>query len=102
MSNTGLVNRRRAAAAAKPAPKRRKVIGLDDAPPGVPRLLLTREEAAYALHMSLAKVKQLIARGESGIAAPGGIFSMKIGGSRRIPMWAIEAYTRPLAGQEGA
>lgn len=73
-------------------PKRRKLAGLDE--PGVPRLLLSVEEAAFALGIRKRKMEELIARGPEH----GGVFSKKIGGRRLVPVWTLEEYTRPPVG----
>jgi excisionase family DNA binding protein len=88
-------------ALAKLAPKtqRRRVAGVDDR---VPLLLYTVEQAAQALGCKKRKMEVLIARGCIGVPAPDGIYSMKIGGLRRVPVWALEAYTRPQTGQQSA
>lgn len=75
-------------------PKRRKVAGMDDA--GAPRLLLTVEEAAYRLHISKRQMERLILRGVD----LDGCASLKIGGLRRVPLWALEEYIRRQAGRD--
>lgn len=78
----------------KPTQKRRVAVGLDDR---VPAVVYTTREAADALRISETHMRKLIRRGEIGIAPPDGIYSLKIGSLRRIPIWAVEAYTRPQA-----
>jgi excisionase family DNA binding protein len=57
-------------------------------------LLLTVEEAAALLRIGRSRVYDLIASGE--------IESVKIGGSRRVPRDAAEAYVRRLVAEQGA
>jgi excisionase family DNA binding protein len=57
-------------------------------PPG--KLLLTAQEAAHRLGMSRTKVFQLITRKE--------LSSVKIGGARRIPVWALYDFVDGLIG----
>lgn len=52
----------------------------------VPKLLLTVEEAAAALGIKRWKMNLMVQSGE--------VRSLKVGRLRRIPMWALEAYTR--------
>ncbi|MEW9531983.1 helix-turn-helix domain-containing protein [Microbispora sp. NPDC049125] len=58
------------------------------------RLLLTVPEAAEALAISRAKLYQLIASGTVG--------SVRIDGSRRVPIAALTDYISRLASQERA
>jgi excisionase family DNA binding protein len=51
---------------------------------GTPRLLLTVPEAAEALAISRSKLYELL--------AAGAVASIRIDGSRRIPLSALEAY----------
>jgi excisionase family DNA binding protein len=51
---------------------------------GVPRLLLTVPEAAEALAISRSKLYELL--------AAGAVASLRIDGSRRVPVTALEAY----------
>ncbi len=61
----------------------------------MPRLLLTVPEAADALAISRSKLYELI--------ASGAIASIRINGSRRIPLSALEEYvSRPLAERTAA
>lgn len=53
--------------------------------PATPRFLLSMEEVAYELHMSVGGVHKLLARGELG-------GSVKIGRRRLWPIKAIEVY----------
>jgi excisionase family DNA binding protein len=57
-----------------------------------PRLLLTVPEAAVALAISRSKLYELLAAGL--------VRSVRIDGSRRIPVEALEAYVACLLGQE--
>jgi excisionase family DNA binding protein len=54
----------------------------------MPRLLLTVPEAAQALAISRSKLYELLARGA--------IASIRIDGSRRIPLTALEDYVSRL------
>jgi excisionase family DNA binding protein len=54
------------------------------------KLLLTAQEAAHRLSMSRTTVFQLITRKE--------LFSVKIGGARRIPVWALYDFVHGLIG----
>lgn len=54
----------------------------------MPRLLLTVPEAAQALAISRSKLYELL--------ASGAIASIRIDGSRRIPLAALEAYVSGL------
>ena len=54
----------------------------------MPRLLMTVPEAAEALAISRSKLSELIASGT--------IASVRIDGSRRIPLTALEAYVSRL------
>lgn len=54
------------------------------------KLLLTAQEAANSLSMSRTKVFQLITRNE--------LLSVKIGGARRIPVWALNDFVDRLIG----
>ena len=76
---------------AQPATTKRRTLAGMETPPGVAKLLYSVEEAAYALGIRKRKAEELIARGPDY----GGIYSMKIGGRRLIPVWALERYTRP-------
>ena len=59
------------------------------------RLLLTVPEAAEALAISRSKLYELL--------TSGAIVSIRIGGSRRIPLAALEEYiSRLLAGKSAA
>ncbi len=58
------------------------------------RLLLTVPEAAGALAISRSKLYQLI--------ASGAVDSILIGGSRRIPLTALEAYISRLLAERTA
>jgi excisionase family DNA binding protein len=60
----------------------------------VPRLLLTVPEAAEALAISCSKLYELIA---SGV-----IVSVRIDGSRRIPLTALEDYISRLLAERTA
>lgn len=53
-------------------------------PSGAPRLLLTVPEAAEALAISRSKLYELL--------AAGAVASLRIDGSRRVPVAALEAY----------
>lgn len=53
------------------------------------KLLLTPEETATTLSVGRSKVYELIARGE--------LASVRIGGSRRIPVEAVTEFVRRLA-----
>lgn len=57
-------------------------------------LLMTPEEAAEALRVGRAKVYDLM--------RTGALRSVKIGGSRRVPRTALEAYVAALLGEEVA
>jgi excisionase family DNA binding protein len=57
-----------------------------------PRLLLTVPEAAAALAISRSKLYELFAAGL--------VHSVRIDGSRRVPVQALEAYVACLLGQE--
>ena len=52
--------------------------------PEIPRLLLTVAEAAGALAISRSKLYELL--------ATGAVASIRIDGSRRIPLEALESY----------
>jgi excisionase family DNA binding protein len=52
--------------------------------PGAPRLLLTVPEAAEALAISRSKLYELLAAGT--------VASLRIDGSRRVPVAALEAF----------
>ncbi|HCU92265.1 MAG TPA: DNA-binding protein [Actinobacteria bacterium] len=54
----------------------------------MPRLLLTVPEAAEALAISRSKLYELL--------ASGAVTSVRIDGSRRIPLTALEAYVSKL------
>jgi excisionase family DNA binding protein len=54
--------------------------------------LLTVEEAASALHIGRAKVYRLIMERQ--------LFSVKVGGSRRVPVKALEAYVEQLVAEQ--
>ena len=54
----------------------------------MPRLLLTVPEAAEALAISRSKLYELL--------ASGAVTSVRIDGSRRIPLTALEAYVSTL------
>lgn len=56
--------------------------------PGLPRLLLTPEEAAHALGIGRTKLYQLL--------ADGFLPSVRIGGSRRISTAALDQFVRGL------
>jgi excisionase family DNA binding protein len=56
------------------------------------RLLLTVEEAAFALRICRAKVYRLIMERR--------LFSVKVGGSRRVPVKALEAYVDQLVAEQ--
>lgn len=60
----------------------------------VSKILLTVPEAAAALAISRSKLYELMAAGF--------IRSVRIDGSRRIPVRALEAYVAGLLGQEAA
>jgi excisionase family DNA binding protein len=53
-------------------------------PSGGPRILLTVAEAAEALAISRSKLYELL--------AAGAVASLRIDGSRRVPVAALEAY----------
>lgn len=55
-------------------------------------LLLRPEEAAHALRVGRSKVYDLIRTGE--------LQSVKVGGSRRVPMAALAAYVASLVAAE--
>ncbi len=57
-----------------------------------PRLLLTVPDAAAALSISRSKLYELLAAGL--------VRSVRIDGSRRIPLQALEAYVESLLAQE--
>ncbi|HEY6276522.1 MAG TPA: helix-turn-helix domain-containing protein [Streptosporangiaceae bacterium] len=57
------------------------------------RLLLTVPEAAEALAISRSKLYELIAAGL--------VRSVRIDGSRRVPVEALETYVATLLNQEG-
>ncbi|PSK90928.1 excisionase family DNA binding protein [Murinocardiopsis flavida] len=57
-----------------------------------PRLLLTVPEAAHALSISRSKLYELLSSGT--------VRSLRIGGSRRIPMAALDEYVSGLLGAE--
>jgi excisionase family DNA binding protein len=57
----------------------------------VPKLLLTVPEAARALSISRSKLYELL--------ASGAIRSVRIDGSRRIPLDALNAYIKTLMGE---
>jgi len=59
-----------------------------------PRLLLTVSDAAVALSISRSKLYELLAAGLIG--------SVRIDGSRRVPLQALEAYVASLIAQEAA
>lgn len=56
------------------------------------KLLLTPEEAAKALSVGRSKVYELISAGSLG--------SVRIGGSRRIPVDALKDFVESLAADE--
>ena len=58
------------------------------------KILLTVPEAAVALAISRSKLYELLAAGS--------IRSVRIDGSRRIPVEALEAYVAGLLGQEAS
>lgn len=58
----------------------------------MPRLLLTVPEAAEALAISRSKLYELLAAGL--------VRSVRIDGSRRVPMEALETYVARLLDQE--
>jgi excisionase family DNA binding protein len=60
----------------------------------MPRLLLTVPEAAEALAISRSKLYELIAAGL--------VRSVRIDGSRRVPVEALESYVARLFDREGA
>ena len=60
----------------------------DRSTPGVAALLATPEEAARALRIGRSKVYDLI--------RSGALVSVKIGGSRRIPVEALRRYVQSL------
>jgi excisionase family DNA binding protein len=60
----------------------------------VAKILLTVPEAAAALRISLSKLYELFAAGL--------IRSVRIDGSRRVPVRALEAYVAGLLDQEAA
>ena len=62
--------------------------------PASPRLLLTVPEAAAALAISRSKLYELFAAGL--------VRSVRVDGSRRIPVEALEAYVAGLLDQEAA
>jgi excisionase family DNA binding protein len=57
-----------------------------------PKMLLTVSEAAAALAISRSKLYELFAAGL--------VRSVRIDGSRRVPVEALEAYIAGLLGQE--
>ncbi|MFB4298276.1 helix-turn-helix domain-containing protein [Actinomadura sp. NTSP31] len=57
----------------------------------MPKLLLTVPEAARALSISRSKLYELL--------ASGAIRSVRIDGSRRIPLDALNAYIKTLMGE---
>ncbi|MGH3301530.1 MAG: helix-turn-helix domain-containing protein [Streptosporangiaceae bacterium] len=57
------------------------------------KLLLTVPEAAVALAISRSKLYELLAAGV--------VRSVRIDGSRRVPVEALEAYVAVLLGNEG-
>jgi excisionase family DNA binding protein len=59
----------------------------------MPRLLLTVPEAAEALAISRSKLYELFAAGL--------VCSVRIDGSRRVPVEALETYVAALLDQEG-
>ncbi|KUP97315.1 helix-turn-helix domain-containing protein [Thermobifida halotolerans] len=59
-----------------------------------PRLLLTVPEAARVLAISRSKLYELL--------ASGAVRSLRIGGSRRIPVSALDDYVSGLLDQEEA
>jgi excisionase family DNA binding protein len=59
-----------------------------------PRLLLTVQEAAAALAISRSKLYELLAAGM--------VRSVRIDGSRRVPVEALETYVARLIDQEVA
>jgi excisionase family DNA binding protein len=60
----------------------------DSTTAGVPKLLLTPEEAARALGVGRDKVYELMRLGQ--------LRSVKVGGSRRVPVRALEAFVDEL------
>ena len=60
----------------------------------MPRLLLTVPEAAAALAISRSKLYELLAGGE--------VASIRIDGSRRIPLTALEEYVSRLLAERTA
>jgi excisionase family DNA binding protein len=62
----------------------RKVLHPPAQGPGMLRLLLTVPEAAEALAISRSKLYELL--------ASGAVASIRVDGSRRIPLTALEAY----------
>jgi excisionase family DNA binding protein len=60
----------------------------------MPRLLLTVPDAAEALAISRSKLYELL--------ASGAIASIRIDGSRRIPLTALEAYVSRLLNERAA
>jgi excisionase family DNA binding protein len=77
----------------RPAPRRNAAGGRRSAratrpqaveDPGAPKLLLSMDEAAYALSCGKSKVYALIEAGE--------IVSFKVGGLRRVPVASLESY----------
>jgi excisionase family DNA binding protein len=60
----------------------------------VPRLLLTVPEAAEALAISRSKLYELLASGD--------VASIRIDGSRRIPLAALEEYVSRLLAERTA
>ena len=60
----------------------------------MPRLLLTVPEAAETLTISRSKLYELL--------ASGAISSIRIDGSRRIPLTALEAYVSRLLAERTA
>ena len=59
-----------------------------DAPVELPKLLLTPIEAATALGLGRTKLYELI--------SSGALLSLRIGGARRIPITAIDAFVAEL------
>lgn len=59
-----------------------------DAPAELPKLLLTPIEAATALGLGRTKLYELI--------STGALFSLRIGGARRIPRSAVDAFVADL------
>ncbi|MGH3257791.1 MAG: helix-turn-helix domain-containing protein [Streptosporangiaceae bacterium] len=57
-------------------------------------LLLTPEESAAELRIGRTRMYALIASGE--------VVSVKVGGSRRVPYDALQAYIRQLVDEQGS